>query len=39
MEKEKVNLSELKATSAADLLKVAETLEIENASTMCVKVK
>jgi len=25
MEKEKVNLSELKATSAADLLKVAET--------------
>ena len=34
MEKEKVNLSELKATSAADLLKVAETLEIENASTM-----
>ena len=34
METEKVNLSELKAKSAADLLKMAETLEIENASTM-----
>tara|TARA_R110002096_G_scaffold113077_2_gene245982 strand:+ start:860 stop:2131 length:1272 start_codon:yes stop_codon:yes gene_type:complete len=34
MEIEKINLSDLKATSAADLLKMAESLEIENASTM-----
>ncbi|MEO0342516.1 MAG: transcription termination factor Rho [Pseudomonadota bacterium] len=34
MDQEKVNLSELKATSAADLLKMSEDLEIENASTM-----
>ncbi|WP_069298469.1 transcription termination factor Rho [Neptunicoccus sediminis] len=34
MEPEKVSLSELKAMSPADLLKQAEELEIENASTM-----
>ena len=34
MENEKVNLSELKAKSAAELLKIAEDLEIENASTL-----
>ena len=34
MENEKVSLSELKAMSPADLLKQAEELEIENASTM-----
>ena len=34
MEQEKIFLSELKAKSPADLLKVAEELEIENASTM-----
>lgn len=34
MSAEKVNLSELKAMSAANLLKMAEDLEIENASTM-----
>ena len=34
METEKVNLSELKEKTAADLLKIAEILEIENASTM-----
>ena len=34
MEEDKVNLSELKATPAAELLKIAEDLEIENASTM-----
>lgn len=34
IDQEKVNLSELKATSAADLLKMSEDLEIENASTM-----
>ncbi|MCO4823257.1 MAG: transcription termination factor Rho [Amylibacter sp.] len=34
MEEEKVSLSELKAMSPADLLKQAEELEIENASTM-----
>ena len=33
-EEEKVSLSELKAMSPADLLKQAEELEIENASTM-----
>lgn len=34
MDQEKVNLSELKATSAADLIKLAEDLDIENASTL-----
>ena len=34
MEEEKVSLSELKAMSPANLLKQAEELEIENASTM-----
>ncbi|GHA48264.1 transcription termination factor Rho [Amylibacter ulvae] len=34
MENDKINLSELKALSAANLLKQAEELEIENASTM-----
>ncbi len=34
MSQEKLFLSELKATSPADLLKMAEKLEIENASTM-----
>ena len=34
MAKEKLNLSDLKANSPKDLLKMAEELEIENASTM-----
>ncbi len=34
MNKESIGLSELKAKSPADLLKMAEDLEIENASTM-----
>jgi len=34
MSKEKLNLSDLKANSPKDLLKMAEELEIENASTM-----
>ncbi len=34
MENEKIKLSELKEKSAADLLNIAEELEIENASTM-----
>ncbi|GLQ35527.1 transcription termination factor Rho [Amylibacter marinus] len=34
MENEKINLSDLKAMKASDLLKMAEELEIENASTM-----
>ncbi|MEM7440948.1 MAG: transcription termination factor Rho [Pseudomonadota bacterium] len=34
MENEKISLAELKALSPADLLKQAEELEIENASTM-----
>ncbi|MEM0976241.1 MAG: transcription termination factor Rho [Pseudomonadota bacterium] len=34
MDQEKVNLSELKAMSASELLKISEDLEIENASTL-----
>ena len=34
MSEEKLNLSDLKANSPKDLLKMAEELEIENASTM-----
>eukprot|EP00581_Thalassiosira_minuscula_P023545 CAMPEP_0184422230 /NCGR_PEP_ID=MMETSP0738-20130409/74457_1 /TAXON_ID=385413 /ORGANISM="Thalassiosira miniscula, Strain CCMP1093" /LENGTH=38 /DNA_ID= /DNA_START= /DNA_END= /DNA_ORIENTATION= len=34
MSQDRLNLSDLKATSAKDLLAMAEELEIENASTM-----
>jgi len=34
MSQDRLNLSDLKAQSAADLLTMAEELEIENASTM-----